>query len=334
MSWGMVAVAGASLGGAVLGADAAGDAAQTQAGATREANALQEKQYQQTRTDLAPWRQTGSAANSKLAQLLGLSSGSASAESRDAIRSRLLPQFTTAAAQAPASDGGYQGENAPLAGAGNWWSGGVLGRAAAQPGGASTVDEAGLSAAIERELASQATVATDPNAADYGSLLKRFTGDDLASEPGYQFGLQQGQKGIDRRALSGGRYFSGAALKEAARYGNDYAGTKYGEAFNRDASQKRQAYDFLSGQSSGGQNAATMTANAGSQMAGQVGANTTALGNAQGAAQIAQGNAYGNALTNAAGTYNQGLLMDRILGGNSGFGASDSWRTTGNGMPR
>ncbi|EKS9798231.1 MULTISPECIES: hypothetical protein [Burkholderia] len=49
-----------SLVGGVLGSDAAGDAAQTQADAANRAADLQWKQYQQTRDDLAPYRDLGS----------------------------------------------------------------------------------------------------------------------------------------------------------------------------------------------------------------------------------------------------------------------------------
>jgi hypothetical protein len=321
--------AGASLIGSSMASDAAGDAAATQAAATREANALQEKQYNQTRNDLAPWRNVGGGAVNKLAQLLGIQTSSTPASvstaDRDAIRQRLLPQFTSTPqqpAQQPfvlTNSNFGQDETAPPA----------------SVSGTPTVDEVGLNAAIEREIAAQAAQQpqTNPGAADYGALLKPFTGADLENEPGYQFGLKQGQQQLDRRAASGGNYFSGAALKAAARYGNDYAGTKYGDAFNRDAVNKRMTYDFLNGQSSAGQNAATMTANVGSQMAGQVGANTTSMGNALGAAAIAQGNAWQGGIQNAVNNYNQNALMKAVMAGNTGWGGNESWRTTGNGMP-
>lgn len=310
---------GLSLLGASESADAASEAAAAQTAATREANALQEKQYNQTRNDLAPWRNVGGGAVNKLAQLLGIPTSSATSASvptadRDAIRQRLLSQFTRTTQPTDLIPNYGDGEEANH----------IISYSRAPA--TSTVDEAGLNAAIEREIASQAAQQpqTNPNAADYGSLLKPFTGADLENEPGYQFGLQQGQQAIDRRAASGGSYFSGAALKAAARFGNDYAGTKYGEAFNRDASNKRMTYDFLSGQSTSGQNAATMTANAGTQMAGQVGANTTSMGNALGAAAIAQGNAWQGGAQNAVNNYQQNALMKAVLGGNTGWGGAQA----------
>lgn len=60
-----------------------------------------------------------------------------------------------------------------------------------------------------------------------------FTGDNLSSDPGYQFALAEGQKALERSAASRGSAFGGAAAKAAVRYGTDYAGTKFNEAFGR-----------------------------------------------------------------------------------------------------
>jgi hypothetical protein len=61
---GVGAVAG--LGGAVISSNAAKDAAQTQADAANRASDLQYQEYQQQRTDNAPWRQAGADALSGL----------------------------------------------------------------------------------------------------------------------------------------------------------------------------------------------------------------------------------------------------------------------------
>lgn len=62
-----------------------------------------------------------------------------------------------------------------------------------------------------------------------------FTGADLASEPGYQFGLAEGQKAIEAAQRALGNRFSGGAVKAATRYATNYAGTKFNEGFNRAA---------------------------------------------------------------------------------------------------
>lgn len=165
----------------------------------------------------------------------------------------------------------------------------------------------------------------DSGDGQYGSLLKQFTGADLENEPGYKFGLEQGQLGIDRKAAAGGNYFSGAALKAAARYGQDYAGTKYDAAYNRDAADKTRAYNFLSGGVTTGQNSAALTGTTGMQAASQVANNTTSLGNAQGAAQIAGANAIGSGINSAINGYQQNKLIQAILNRNTGFGTGSQY---------
>lgn len=65
----------ASLVGGFLGADASEDAANIQAGASREATAEQRRQYDQTRKDLLPYYQTGTGGNAQLAYFLGINPG-------------------------------------------------------------------------------------------------------------------------------------------------------------------------------------------------------------------------------------------------------------------
>jgi hypothetical protein len=218
---------GAPIVGGLISSNGAAKAADTQAAATDRANAMLQGQYDTTRNDLAPWRDSGVKANNALVSAMGL------------------------------------GPNDGSAG--------------------------------------------------YGSLTKKFTGADLPNDPGYQFELNQGQRQIDQRAASGGSYFSGNALKAAAKYGTDYAGTKFGEAFNRDAATKGQQYGFLSGMSTQGQNAANMTGQFGATTTGQIAGNTTAQGNASGAAQIMQGNALQNAIGGVTNTYNQDNMLQQML---------------------
>jgi len=57
---------GATLASSLIGSNAASSAARMQAGAARDAAALQQKQYEQTREDQAPWREAGVGALNKL----------------------------------------------------------------------------------------------------------------------------------------------------------------------------------------------------------------------------------------------------------------------------
>lgn len=319
----MTVMAGTSLAGSVLGADAADSAASMQAGAARDANALSKEQFNAIRSDLAPYRDIGAGSANMLARLLGIGGGASS--DVGALRAELLPQFTSKTPRGSMSDAwlAFDGSDADVANYGGStnrervWDDATQ-QALSVPrgwsGGQSTVDEAGLSAAMAARAGNP-----ESQGQEFGSLLRNFTGEDLQDEPGYKFGLDQGMQALDRRLASGGNYFSGAALKGAQRFGQDYAGTKFGEAFNRDSANKTRTYNFLSGTMGVGQNAAAQTGNAGQTMAQQVGANTTGMANAAGAAQIAGANQWTSGLNNIGGMYRQNQLLDRIIGGNSGW---------------
>lgn len=152
-----------------------------------------------------------------------------------------------------------------------------------------------------------------------GSLLNPFTPGDLQNEPGYQFGLGQGNKAIENAARSRGMYMSPATVKELMRYGQDYAGTKYGDAFNRDLTNRTTTFNMLSGAAGGGQVAANTLANAGQASATNIGNLVTAGANARGAAGIAGANAYGNALNTIGNNAVQSNYLNRILGSGGGM---------------
>lgn len=59
------------------------------------------------------------------------------------------------------------------------------------------------------------------------------TGADYQNDPGYQFRLAEGQKALERSAAARGTATGGAALKAAARYGQDYASNEYGNVYER-----------------------------------------------------------------------------------------------------
>jgi len=61
-----------------------------------------------------------------------------------------------------------------------------------------------------------------------------FTGQvNMQADPGYQFRLSEGMKALDRQAAARGGLISGAALKGAQRFGQDYASQEYQNAYNR-----------------------------------------------------------------------------------------------------
>lgn len=70
MAWGIVAGAGISLVGGMMASDAAGNAADAQSASAAQSDATQRYQYDTTRADNAPFRETGLQANNKLAELM------------------------------------------------------------------------------------------------------------------------------------------------------------------------------------------------------------------------------------------------------------------------
>lgn len=115
----------------------------------------------------------------------------------------------------------------------------------------------------------------------FGSLNRNFTNDDFVKDPGYIARLLEGEKGLDRNGIARGSFDSGAALKELERFRQDYASNEFGNAYNRDASNKSRTYNQLLGMSNQGasaigtgigvsQNAANNSGNAGINSANQV----------------------------------------------------------------
>lgn len=60
------------------------------------------------------------------------------------------------------------------------------------------------------------------------SLMERFQ-----QMPGYRFGMQQGTEAVQSSAANRGGLFSGDTGKALHQFGQDYAGTKFGEEWNR-----------------------------------------------------------------------------------------------------
>lgn len=123
-----------------------------------------------------------------------------------------------------------------------------------------------------------------------------FDASKVQLDPGYQFGLTEGQKAIDRKTAAAGGRISGAALKAAAQYGTDYATTGYNTAYNRQNQARTDRLNRLAALAGIGQTATTQIGNQGAYTSGNTANLITSQGNATGASQIAQGNIWGNAV--------------------------------------
>jgi hypothetical protein len=137
-----------------------------------------------------------------------------------------------------------------------------------------------------------------------------FDGSNVATDPGYQFGLQQGQAGLTNSAASRGGLLSGAALKAASQYNTDYATTKFNDAYNRALTTSNTNNNRLASIAGVGQVATNAIGNAGQAMSQQVASNQLAAGNARASGYVAQGNALTNSLGQATNWYTQNQLLN------------------------
>ena len=152
------------------------------------------------------------------------------------------------------------------------------------------------------------------------------------NEPGYQFGLLQGRNAVEGSAAARGGLYSGNALKELMQFGNDYATTKYGDAWNRAHTAFGNRWNRLAGLAGIGQTANQQTQQAGQHYADAAGNIMGGAANAAGAAGMARANIWGNAL-NQVGSW----ARNRDWGGTgtqsgidtSIFRADDPYRNAG-----
>lgn len=141
-------------------------------------------------------------------------------------------------------------------------------------------------------------------------INKPVTSADVMSDPGYQFGLDQGQTALDRKVAAMGGRVSGAALKGATRYAEGYATTGYNAAYQR----KQDRLNRLSAIAGLGQTATNGSAAAGSQATNAISGLISSQGDASAAATVAKGNIWQN-------TGNQlAALYGKYSGGSSGSG--------------
>ena len=153
-----------------------------------------------------------------------------------------------------------------------------------------------------------------------GALMQRYTGAELATDPGFQFGLQQGRDAIDQSAASRGVLFSGKTLQDLMRFGTDYGGTKFNEGFTRDMQNKQFQQGALAGLSNTGQATATAGGQLGMQNAQSISDLLTGGAAARAAGVVGSANALSSGISNAGNTYMQMSMLDRIMGGGGGGG--------------
>lgn len=299
--------AGASILGGVMSSDASSEAAQSaadsSAAATNYATNIQNQQYQQTRSDQAPWRNVGSSAINRLGTLMGISTAGDPNAYRQQLVAQLMPQFTSNVTQSSGQGSLLYNADDPTA----------------QPISTGTVTStspvvnwSALNSEVDRQMAAwNANNAAQSKSPDYGSLTKNFTMADFKADPGYAFRLSEGLKSLDRSAAARGGLLSGATLKGITRYSQDAASQEYGNAYNRYQTNQGNLFNRLSALSGSGQTAVNQLAQTGQSYANNVGNLAVNNANTQGNAALAAGQANASmyqGIGNALGNINWGSL--------------------------
>lgn len=316
----------ATVGGAVIGANASRSAARTQAAAADRANETQLQMYNQNREDQAPYRQGGYSALSALMNGMGLQPapdtpaqsgvyGDAVPQGYQQVRDMLAPQYTT-------GGGGAMNENGDVS---------------------QTVDEQGLDAAVRAQLnqqqpTTQATAGGAPQGqqAGYGDLNRYFTLADFERDPGYQFRMDEGQRGGEASAAARGGLMSGGALKALERYRQGFASNEFNTAYNRFNTDRTNRFNRLSSIAGIGQTANNQVGGAGMNAANNISNNQLAAGNSQAAGQVGSANAISGGLQSLGNFWQQQNMMRPAGGspsgspsGSPGGSALDNFWTSG-----
>jgi hypothetical protein len=184
---------------------------------------------------------------------------------------------------------------------------GLLGSSAAKKASQAQIDAGNQSNELARYIYDQSRSDAAPYRQAGVSALEGIqrllsNPNSLTEQPDYQFGFNEGTKALNQGAASRGMTYSGAQGKALQRYGNDYAGTKLNESYNRLAS--------LAGI---GQQANTVGAATGQNYANNVGQTMQGMGNAQGSGYMGSANSWGNAIGNSLNNYQQNEMLNLLM---------------------
>lgn len=172
----------------------------------------------------------------------------------------------------------------------------------------------------------------DKTAANYGAGMKPFDPSMMYQEPGYQFRLNEGINALNKQAAARGGLMSGAALKAAERYGQDYASGEYTNAFNRYWNQRNQLLNPLQSLLGQAQTSAGNIGAAGQNYANQAGQNMMAAANARASGYVGGANALSNALGGAYQNYQTNQLMNQLQSQQQPYGGQTWWGTPTSGF--
>jgi len=148
-------------------------------------------------------------------------------------------------------------------------------------------------------------------------IARPFTAEDMKADPGYQFRLEEGMKGVEQAGAARGMQLSGRTLKGIGRYAQDYASGEFQKAYSR----RQQGISNLMNLAYMGQSAAAGQSASG----GAMGANVLSAMQQSGQAQAQMYSDIGN-IKGAEATSGWNTLMDigtlgALTYGGKGWGA-------------
>lgn len=252
-------------------AGAAGDAAALSAQATRDTIVEQRRQFDLSRSDFAPYRETGANALAQYSALFGIGRGGGANGAPEFIDE----QFQT-------SPGSTRQVENPNYSVGNGEDG-------------------------EPEFISESTAPTfgtrqvsNPDFQAGNAFLSREEMDEardrFVETPGYNFRFDEGLRALDRSASARGRLQGGGITREVQRYGQGIAADEFNNYANR-----------LAGIAGMGQGATQSTATLGANSATNIGNALQAGAQQQGNALMAAGTARASGFAGAANAVNSGI---------------------------
>ena len=324
MTWGMTAVAAATVFTGYQSAQAAKSAAQTQSDAAGRAMDQERAMYEQSREDLAPYRETGYTALKDIERMKPYLIGRfGQPYQAGQTRSLTAPQYDAKTAP-PAAPGAAMPSNYQEA------------RAAFQKqlDAQNAQDPFGSprAAVIGRDqFGQQFGYASDADAfnkfynQNYGAPASDMAADGTQMmpisgpgspfeeylDPSMAFRMKLGTQATERLANIGGGAISGNTMRSLADYGQNLASTEYGNAFNRFQTERGNIYNTLANIAGMGQGAVNTGVNAGQGFAaGQTGL-ITGQAAANAAGTVGAANAYGGAASNIGNMAYLNTLMNR-----------------------
>lgn len=147
-----------------------------------------------------------------------------------------------------------------------------------------------------------------------GEFNRSFTMADYQADPGYQFRLSEGERGINNSAAARGSKYSGATLKALNRFNSDQASQEYGKSYDRFNNDVSTRFNRLASVAGVGQTATNMTTQAGQTYAGQAGQAIQDAGTARASGYVGTANAVNSAAGQIGNYYMLNSMLPKTIG--------------------